>query len=72
MSSELETRIGDWENRLTQLQGAIVEGGSKWRREAAEFGGAGWVKVSVRQGWCRGFSVRNLAGAISLCDVGGV
>jgi hypothetical protein len=27
-----------------------VEGGSKWRRGAAEFGGAGLVKVSVRQG----------------------
>jgi hypothetical protein len=26
-----------------------VEGGSKWRRGAAEFGGAGLVKVSVGQ-----------------------
>ena len=26
----------------------IVEGGSKWRRGAAEFGGAGWVKFSER------------------------
>jgi hypothetical protein len=32
--------------------GGIVEGGSKWRRGAAEFGGAGWVKVSVGQDWC--------------------
>jgi hypothetical protein len=29
-----------------------VEGGSKWRRGAAGFGGAGWVKVSVGQDWC--------------------
>ncbi len=27
----------------------IVEGGSKWRRGAAEFGGAGLVKVSLGQ-----------------------
>ncbi len=31
-------------------RGYGVEGGSKRRRGAAEFGGAGWVKVSVRQG----------------------
>jgi hypothetical protein len=29
-----------------------VDGGSKWRRGAAEFGGAGLVKVSERQEWC--------------------
>jgi hypothetical protein len=29
-----------------------VDGGSKWRRGAAEFGSAGLVKVSERQEWC--------------------
>jgi hypothetical protein len=30
----------------------LVDGGSKWRRGAAEFGSAGLVKVSERQEWC--------------------
>jgi len=29
-----------------------VDGGSKWRRGTAEFGGAVLVKVSERQEWC--------------------
>jgi hypothetical protein len=33
-------------------QGFVVDGGSKWRRGAAEFGSAGLVKVSERQEWC--------------------
>jgi hypothetical protein len=30
----------------------VVDGGSKWRRGAAEFGGAVLVKFSERREWC--------------------
>ena len=42
-----------------------VEGGSKWRRGAAEFGGAGSVKVSEGQGRCRGRSLSRSAGGLN-------
>ena len=40
--------------RFQHILVPLVEGGSKWRRGAAEFGGAGSVKVSEGQGRCRG------------------
>ena len=50
----------------------LVEGGSKWRRGAAEFGGAGSVKVSEGQGRCRGRSLSRSAGGLNPSGVGGV
>jgi len=38
--------------RLSDLFIRRVDGGSKWRRGAAEFGGAVLVKFSERREWC--------------------
>ena len=49
-------------------ESATVDGGSKWWRGAAEFGGAGWVMVSRNRVVCRGKVVTGELLSGCVCD----
>ena len=66
---ELLYRIQADQNELTgEDDPNVVDGGSKWWRGAAEFGGAGWVMVSRNRVVCRGKVVTGELLSGCVCD----